>query len=174
MNAVSVTGLSLCLLLLSGQQAQATEEPLDDHPNLRAVGSGALTWWGVTLYEATLLAPDGQFRPDAPHALQIAYRYGFSREQLARATLKEIERLQGEREDREALFDRFRTLFIDVAPGDRITGIHLPGQGADFYGPQGYLGRLPDPTLAAAFFEIWLDPRTRKPDLRRQLLGRLE
>ncbi len=174
MNAVSVVGLSLCLLLLVGQQVQATEGPLDDHPSLRAVGNGALKWWGVTLYEATLLAPDGQFRPDAPHALQIAYRYGFSREQLARATLKEIERLQGEREDREALFDRFRKLFIDVAPGDRITGVHLPGQGADFYGPQGYLGRLPDPTLAAAFFEIWLDPRTREPDLRRQLLGGLE
>ncbi|MEJ2456290.1 MAG: chalcone isomerase family protein [Candidatus Thiodiazotropha sp.] len=174
MNPVIVLGFSLCLLVIIGQQAQATQGPLDDHSNLRPVGSGVLKWWGVTLYEATLLAPDGEYRPDSPHALQIAYRYGFSREQLARATLKEIERLQGEHEDRAVLFDRFRKLFTDVTPGDRITGIHLPGQGADFYGPQGYLGRLPDPALAAAFFEIWLDPRTREPELRRQLLGGLE
>ncbi|MEJ2403415.1 MAG: chalcone isomerase family protein [Candidatus Thiodiazotropha sp.] len=174
MKRRSVLMVCVCLLLISGQSGHATGVQLAGHPTLLPVGSGTLTWWGVTLYEATLLAPDAHYRPDTPYALQIAYRYRFSREQLARATLKEIERLQGKRDDRQALLDRFSALFTDVSAGDQITGVHLPGQGADFYGPQGYLGRLQDPQLAAAFFDIWLDPRTREPDLRRQLLGALE
>jgi hypothetical protein len=83
----------VCLLLISGQPGHATGVQLAGHPSLLPVGSGTLTWWGVTLYEATLLAPDAHYRPDTPYALQ---------------------------------------------------------------------------------FDIWLDPRTREPDLRRQLLGALE
>jgi hypothetical protein len=169
------TGLiTLICLLFIAAQAQASRAHLDAYPELRPVGSGALKWLGVTLYDATLLAPGGAYRADGVHALEIAYRYAFTSQQLARATLKEIERLQGEREDREALIARFSTLFEDVSAGDRLTGVHLPGKGADFYGPQGYLGRLTDPQLAADFFHIWLDPRTREPDLRRRLLGALE
>jgi hypothetical protein len=166
--------VSFCLMLLLGGTVQANGVHLETHPNLRPVGSGALKWLGVTLYEATLLAPEGAYRPDGLYALEIAYRYGFTRRQLARATLKEIEQLQGERGDREALIERFSQLFTDVSAGERITGVHLPGEGADFYGPQGYLGRLQDPQLAADFFQIWLGARTREPDLRRQLLGALE
>jgi hypothetical protein len=173
MSARTSILIGLCLLL-AGQPAQSSGVDIAGHPTLRPVGSGVLTWWGVTLYEATLLAPHGEYRPDTPHALEIAYRYRFSRQQLARATLKEIERLQGRRADRDALIERFGDLFSDVDAGDRLTGVHLPGEGADFYGPEGYLGRLQDPQLAAAFFDIWLDPATREPALRRQLLGALE
>ncbi|MGD8842328.1 MAG: chalcone isomerase family protein [Gammaproteobacteria bacterium] len=165
--------IGLCLLLV-GQPAQATGEHVTGYPTLRPVGSGVLTWWGVTLYEATLLAPGGEYRPDTPYALKIAYRYRFTRQQLVKATLKEIERLQGRLNNRDELIERFGDLFTDVDAGDRLIGIHLPGEGADFYGPQGYLGRLQDPELAAAFFDIWLDPRTSEPELRRQLLGALE
>lgn len=163
----------LCLLLMAGQ-VFAKGSHLEAHPELRPVGSGALKWFGVTLYDATLLAPGGDYRPDAVYALEIAYRYAFSRKQIAKATLKEIERLQGRRDDRNALVERFSQLFADVSAGERLIGVHLPGKGADFYGSQGYLGRLDDPQLAADFFHIWLDPRTRDPDLRRQLLGALE
>ena len=163
----------LVALLLSGQ-THAKETHLDAYPELRPVGSGALKWWGVTLYDATLLAPGGEYSPDRMYALEIAYRYGFSRQQLAMATLKEIERLQGKRDDGDVLIQRFSRVFADVSAGERLIGVYLPGKGADFYGPQGYLGRLDDPQLAADFFHIWLDPRTRRPDLRRQLLGALE
>ena len=163
----------LCLLLMAGQ-AIAKGSHIEAYPELRPVGSGPLKWFGVTLYDATLLAPGGEYRPDTIYALEIAYRYDFSRKQLAKATLKEIERLQGRRADRKAVVERFSQLFADVSAGERLIGVYLPGEGADFYGPQGYLGRLDDPRLAADFFHIWLDPRTREPDLRRQLLGALE
>lgn len=160
-------------LLLTGQ-VSAKGSHLEAYPELQPVGSGALTWWGVTLYDATLLAPGGQYRAESLHALEIVYRYDFSRQQLAKATLKEIERLQGKRDDGDVLIERFSRVFADVASGERLIGVYLPREGADFYGPQGYLGRLDDPQLAADFFHIWLDPRTSRPDLRRQLLGALD
>jgi len=158
-------------LLLGGWLSLAGADPLADNPGLRPVGSGVLSWWGFKLYDATLYAPGGDYRPERPHALEITYHTGFTREQLARATLKEIERLQGPRDDRETLLERFSALFIDVREGDRLTGLHRPGEGADFYGPPGYLGRLEDADLAAAFFAVWLDPRARDAGLRRDLLG---
>ena len=66
---------------------------------------------------------------------------------------------------------RLRAIFPDVKAGDRLTGVRVPGQGARFYSGERYVGRLDDEALADAFFAIWLDPRTRAPDLRRKLLG---
>jgi hypothetical protein len=34
------------------------------------------------------------------------------------------------------------------------------------------LGTIDDPVFARAFFAIWLDPRTREPQLRNRLLGK--
>jgi len=135
------------------------------------VGSGQLTWWGMTVYDAALYAPEGTYRPETPHSLEITYRFSFSREQLASRSLEEIERLHGKRSNREAVLEQFRSLFPDVAPGDRITALHRPGEGADFYRGDAPLGRIADAALAAEFFSIWLHPATVEPDLRSQLLG---
>ncbi len=170
MDTRSLTGLLLALTLLvsevqgSGQSAPQTRA-------MSQVGSGSLSWWGIPLYEATLLAPLGEFQAEGPYALQLTYRRAFSRTQLARATLDEIERMRGTRGDRDRLITRFEALFDDVSPGDRLLGVHLPGEAALFYGPDGYLGRLEDPELAGAFFDIWLAPDTREPELRQRLLG---
>jgi hypothetical protein len=61
--------------------------------------------------------------------------------------------------------------FVDVQAGTRITGVYLPGQGARFFVGQHLQHEVKDPQFARAFFDIWLDPRTRNPELREQLLG---
>ncbi|MET0052305.1 MAG: chalcone isomerase family protein [Candidatus Thiodiazotropha sp.] len=155
-----LTGLLLALTLLTSE-AQGSGQSAPETREMLQVGSGALSWWGIPLYEATLLAPLGEFQAEGPYALQLTYRRNFSRSQLARATLDEIERMRGTRGDRERLISRFEALFADVTPGDQLLGVHLPGEAAVFYGPDGYLGRLDDPELASAFFEIWLAPGNR-------------
>ena len=137
----------------------------------KLVGSGQLTWLGMKVYDARLYSPDGAYQPDLPHAIQITYRFSFSREQLAVKSLEEIERLHGRRMDREAVLQQLNAVFRDVSRGDQITGIHYPGQSADFYSGELFLGRIEDAPLAAAFFSIWLDPATREPDLRARMLG---
>jgi len=135
------------------------------------VGSGQLTWWGMTVYDVVLYAPEGTYRPETPHSLEITYRFSFTQAQLASRSLEEIERLYGKRSNREAVLAQFRSVFPDVAPGDRITALHRPGEGADFYRGNVPLGRIADAGLAADFFSIWLDPGTSNPGLRSQLLG---
>ncbi len=65
-----------------------------------------------------------------------------------------------------------RRAFVDVLPGQRITGVFLPGWGCRFYVGDQLQHEIRDPEFADAFFAIWLDPRTRDPELRQQLLGR--
>ena len=60
----------------------------------------------------------------------------------------------------------------DVRPGDRIMGVHAPGQGARFVvngKPAGH-DRRPG-QFASLFFAIWLGPATSQPGLRAALLG---
>ncbi|MNR41341.1 hypothetical protein D3C85_1597190 [compost metagenome] len=96
------------------------------------------------------------------------------RDTLVEISQDEIRRLGGEGLDPRRLARwsfEMRRAFVDVTPGQRITGLYLPGQGCRFY-VDGQLSReVADPEFARAFFAIWLDPRTRTPKLRRQLLG---
>ncbi|MBW9266697.1 MAG: chalcone isomerase family protein [Candidatus Thiodiazotropha sp. (ex. Lucinisca nassula)] len=166
-----VVGPLLLLCLIWGD-VNARIIPLADYPSLRSVGSGVLNWWGIRVYKATLYAPQGEYRPNMPHALEIVYRMDISRERLAKTSLKQIEKIRGHAlADRDAVLDKFKTVFCDVSAGDAIVGIHLPGEGARFYCRKDYLGRIDDPELAAAFFDIWLSPATAKPRLRSALLG---
>ncbi|MNC84230.1 hypothetical protein D3C75_1386630 [compost metagenome] len=49
--------------------------------------------------------------------------------------------------------------------------MHLPGVGVRFYAGTQLQHEVRDHDFARAFFAIWLDPRTRNPELRAQLLG---
>ena len=57
-----------------------------------------------------------------------------------------------------------------VNPGDTLTGVYTPEQGAVFFYNDQLTGQI-DERLAKAFFAIWLDPKTTQPDLRQALLG---
>ena len=135
------------------------------------VGSGELTWFGLSIYEATLYAPAGSFDPGDGYALRIDYKRTFSRSQLAKTSLKEMEKIFGDKADDEKIISRLEEVFCDVRKGDYIIGLHNPGQGAEFFCGDHAQGRLENKELAAAFFAIWLNPATSAPKLRRQLLG---
>lgn len=162
---------TMLLLTAMSTGLSANVEKQIDRDQFSMVGSGQLTWWGMTVYDAALYAPEGNYRAETPHYLEITYRFSFSQEQLASRSLEEIERLYGKRSDREAALMQFRSVFPDVAPGDRITALHRPGEGADFYLGDAPLGRIADAALAAEFLSIWLHPATSEPGLRSQLLG---
>lgn len=156
----------LCLALFAAANLHASPaEPL------RPVGSGKFTWFGMTVYRATLLTADGSFSSTDRYALQIDYQFDFTRQQLARSSLEQIERLYGKQADGERLIQQLQAVFCDVRSGDHILGLHQPGEGAWFYNDEGLIGELDDPRLAQAFFDIWLAPGTSEPELRRQLLG---
>lgn len=166
-----VSGLALALLL--GTTA-ALADWRDDLPGARAVGTGELKWFGIAIYEARLWSREVSPALDQPFALELTYHREFKRDTLVEVSLEEIRRLGGEGLDPKRLAQwasEMHEAFVDVVPGQSITGLYLPGRGCRFY-VDGQLRReVADPDFARAFFAIWLDPRTRNPELRRRLLG---
>lgn len=166
-----VSGLALTLLLVA---TPVLADWREDLPGARTVGTGQFKWFGFEVYEARLWSRDSSPTLDQPFALELTYRRELKRDALVESSLDEIRRLGGESLDQKRLSRwayEMREAFVDVVPGQSITGLYLPGRGCRFY-VDGQLSReVADPDFARAFFAIWLDPRTRKPELRRRLLG---
>lgn len=147
-------------------------------PGGRLVGQGLLRFWGLEVYQASLwVAPAFRAEDFARHgfAIELEYRRGFSAAAIAGRSLQEMRR-HGHFGDSQAR--RWQTALEqslpDVVPGDRIVGLHRPGQGARFEQGGRLLGEINDPEFARLFFAIWLGPATSEPGLREALLAGLE
>ena len=151
-------------------------------------GHGAFRWFGLKIYDAQLWTPaKASFNGDAapnlansvtnlfaqPFALRLTYARSLKGVRIAESSAEELARLQlGTAAQRAQWLQRMTALFPDVEENDAITGLYLPGVGAKFYFNQQPLGIIEDDAFARAFFAIWLDARTRAPDLRAALLNR--
>lgn len=163
---------SLWLLVLLGTYALASWQ--DALPGAQIVGAGECRVFGFDVYNARLWSAARPLATDQPFALELIYQRNISRDDLVKASVDEIKRLSGSSVSAEQLAGwqiQMQQSFIDVQAGTRITGVYLPGQGARFFVGQQLQHEVNDPQFARAFFDIWLDPRTRNPELRQQLLG---
>ncbi len=156
-----------CLLAASALYAS----PLPHLPNFEAVGSGTMRFFGLRIYDATLWSPGGVWSANQPYALELVYARSFEGAAIAQ---RSIEEMRAQRAYPAATLTRWeqhmRALFPDVASGDRLTGVRMPGEGAAFYSGTRKLGQIDNEAFADAFFGIWLEPATRAPGLRARLL----
>lgn len=139
-------------------------------------GTGVLRFFGFKAYDARLwAAADGGPNPllaRQPFALDIVYNATVSGEEIARVSLVEMSRLRPAGPDRlETWNQAMRQALPSVKSGDRLVGVHLPQVGARFYFNGRLTGEVNDPAFSDAFFAIWFDENTRRPELRRALLG---
>ncbi len=174
--------LTGCALLASFATTQARADCRDDvQPGpVRLIGSGDFCVLGFCLYDAALWAnraPAGASAAapaDSAFALVLTYRRRISGARLVEVGMDEIRRLAPQPLPDATLAawrgDMQRAL-LDVAPGDRMCGVFLPGRGVRLYANDVMTAQIDDPAFAAAFFGIWLDPRTRAGGLRKRLLG---
>ena len=156
-------------------RAQAPAAVASTMVDARLCGEGVLRWFGLKVYEARLWVAGDGFDPArfsrSPFALDLRYARALEGEAIAKTSLDEITRLGfGDPQRRSAWFDAMRGIFPDVRDGDRLTGVNRPGGGVQFYRNDQRIGTVADPEFAAAFFAIWLDPRTTAPALRASLL----
>jgi hypothetical protein len=136
------------------------------------IGQGTLRLFGLRIYDATLWAPGGRWRPDAPYALELTYARKIDRSKLAASTVSEIRKQRKLPQPVLADWERqLAEIFPDVEPGDRVAAIRIPGQGVSFHAGPRPLGRIGDEAFAESFFAIWLDASTSAPALRDRLLG---
>lgn len=134
--------------------------------------------WGFEVYDARLWTPVG-FRhgpyTQFPFALELQYLRKLEGAAIASRSIDEMRRV-GPFSDAQAQswLAAMRELFPDVRQGERITGINLPGVGAEFWVNGQRAGVLKDPAFARLFFGVWLDERTSEPKMRAQLLQGLQ
>jgi len=173
--------LVLALLWIRPAQAMSAGAPADATPaqvypireggGWQEWGAGEMRFFGFRLYRATLWVA-GSSIDTAPFALTLHYHRDITRAQLVSSSIDEMRRTGTP----EAMAEKWRAdlerVFPDVREGDRIIGIHLPGTGARFYHQGKLTGEVRDPEFSRRFFAIWLDPKTRSPDVRALLLKR--
>ena len=144
-----------------------------DVAGLRPLGEARLRVFFRHVYDASLWSDARQWSPDSTFALDIRYAIDVRGADLAAKSLDLMRRLGYRDEPRLARWEKeMSRVFPDIHAGDRLVGVHVPGQEARFYGDKGLLGTVPDAEFARAFFAIWLDERTSEPAMRRQLLMR--
>ncbi|GLK88509.1 chalcone isomerase family protein [Pseudomonas turukhanskensis] len=163
--------IALCVLLMS---STGWADWRSDLPEPALVGQGDFTWFGLRVYHARLWSGAPAVSWEQPFALELTYLRELSRDTLVEASLDEMRRLgAGSVDDAQlaAWGVELRKAFVDVQPGQRITGVYLPGKGGRFYVDSEFRHAVTDVDLSRAFFAIWLDTRTRNPQLRRELLG---
>lgn len=162
---------ALCLAWMTSAQA-IPEAARALAPDWTVLGQGEMRWFGLRLYSAELWSSRARFDAEQPFALRITYARRFEGKRLSSASIDEMRRIGYQDAAQLARWRQtMNRVFPDVAEGDVLTGVYLPERGAAFYlGPR-LLAEVEDAEFARAFFGIWLDPRTREPGLRQQLLG---
>lgn len=134
--------------------------------------------WGFEVYDARLWTPVG-FRHSqyAQHsfALELQYLRRLEGAAIASRSIDEMRRV-GSFSDAQAQswLVAMRGLFPNVSEGERITGVNLPGVGAEFWVNGQRVGLVSDLAFARLFFGIWLDERSSEPKMRAQLLQGLQ
>ena len=177
MSTVSRRSTLVALACLPFGAAAQTAQPseLSALPGARLLGQGRLTFLGLNVYSAKLWVTDG-FAPDNfinhPVALELEYARSLVGSLIAERSLTEMKRVGEVPADKaEPWLAAMTKLFPDVNKGDRITGLHQPGEGMRFFFNGKARGEVRDASFARLFTGIWLSPRTSEPKLRQALLG---
>ncbi|APW43242.1 chalcone isomerase family protein [Rhodoferax saidenbachensis] len=176
--------LALCCVLPAHAQpvapnvAEATASaPSELAPygnNWQAKGTGTLRFFGFKAYDASLWlsGTDAGFSFARPFALDIRYATAVKARDIANTSLIEMQRIGPSSPEQIVAWSALlEAIFVDVKAGDRLIGVHLPREGVRFFQNGKLLGESSDVAFSEAFFKIWLDPKTKRPELRSALLG---
>lgn len=134
--------------------------------------------WGFDVYDARLWTPLGFRHSQAEQfsfALELQYLRRLEGASIASRSIDEMRRVGPFTEAQaQNWLMALREFFPNVTAGERITGVNLPGEGAEFWVNGQRVGVVKDPAFARLFFGIWLDERTSEPKMRAQLLQGLQ
>lgn len=160
--------------LASGQPKPLPPEVTALLPDLKVRGGGLLRIWGFQVYHAWLWTlGGGAYDPARPFALDIEYLRNFTAQALAE---RSIEEMRGQGRGSEAVYPRWlaemQRVFVDVKPGDRLTGVATPERHARFFYNGSLRGEIADPAFTDAFFAIWLSERSSQARFRDLLIGK--
>lgn len=135
-------------------------------------GEGVFSWSVFKFYRARLLTHTGSFDPARPFLIDLHYLRTLKGEQIVSTSIDEIARLnQITDKQRSVWTNALNEVIPDVSLGDRLLGWFIPGNRVEFFSATQVLGGIEDSEFVQMFSAIWLDERTRSPQLRQALLG---
>ena len=163
-----------------GATAQTTAVPLpptieSSLPKLMLAGRTRLTVWGFRVYDAQLWVAAG-FARSKPTAsafvVDLTYLRDLKAADIAERSVVEMRRQADLAEADEKAWRSFMfATFKNVGKGDRLLGIHQPGQPTRFTLNGAEIGRITDDRFDERFFDIWLGAKTSEPAMRDALLA---
>ena len=170
-----LTGIMLLLLATIDMGHAQPTELRSALPSAMLAGNTRFEVLGFGVYEASLWVEPG-FKADEyerhAFALELVYQRDFTNEAITRRSIKEMQRQPGFPPAQLKPWQQaLRSAFPDVHKGDRITGIHHPGEGAVFMTNGRQTGTIRDAEFSRLFFGIWLSVHTSEPRLREALLA---
>jgi len=170
-SAIVFLGLmAICLTSI----AKPLPDQVLNSVQLKQVGEGAMTWFGITIYKASLWTASGTFESyenNLPLALHITYEKNIKSKELVNATLEQWQRMGFfDSESRVNWGRKLENIWPDVKPGDSITTLVDPNRNTLFFANNKLLGQISDPAFSFALISIWLHPNTDEPDLREKLI----
>lgn len=140
--------------------------------SLKPVGTARMRYLMWNIYDATLLAPNGQWQQAQPFGLRLTYLRNLDGKAIAKRSIVEIRQQGFTNESQLAQWEAaLKALIPNVRKGDELFGLKLANGHTQFFHDQTYLGSVADPEFSQWFFNIWLGDKTSEPQLRQQLLG---
>jgi hypothetical protein len=145
-------------------------------PGGQRLGSTRMRVFGFSVYDATLWVEPG-FAAESfekhPLALTLTYLRDLKSLAIAERSLVEMGRSAAlSPAQSQAWLAAMQASFPDVRSGDRLTGLHHPTRGAEFWLNGLARPGVPDAEFSRLFFGIWLSAATSEPEMRRALLAR--
>jgi hypothetical protein len=154
------TALAAIALLGAGPASASPAEVSRAMPNAERVGQASYTMLSVRLFSAELYANGGAFSWEQPFALSLTYQRSAQASTLINRSIREMSsRGAGNAQRLAPLRARFEQCFINVAEGDRFTGVSTSADTAVFYHNGVQRCEVRWPNFRRHFFGIWLAGR---------------
>ncbi len=170
--------LIVLFLIFFVSKAFALEAPLPVLKNFKSdnlIGKSELKYFGLKVYDINLWCEKPKFSYDAKFAIHISYNMNFSKEELAKRSIKEISRNHIlSASEQKNYYQKLLEIFSDIKKGDEKVAVFIPQKGVEIYHNNQLIGQISNLKFARLFIDIWLDERGSFPQVTKKLLGKNE
>lgn len=168
--------LFFLISLFCSQLALAEDVPPTVKKNLIPaflIGDSDLNFLGLKVYHIALWSEEARFSYDKKFAIRILYDMNFSKEDLVKRSIDEIERLHAlSAKEKAEYLASLEKIFNPIKKGDEKVALFIPQQGVSLFHEGNLVGRISDLKLARLFVDIWLDERGSYPKITKKILGK--
>ena len=163
------------IALLYVSPAEASEVPNDIQSQLKQpekIGEVQVRFLGIRMYEAALFTKQGApFKWSQPFALELTYLRRFSKQRLVKASISELERVEGQQSDHAGIASKLDRCFRTVGASDRFVAVPQGRNAVHFYFNGRLTCRLQHSGIRNRLLGIWLADNSRDRQLSRTLRG---